>query len=72
MPNDYRDSSRPLRQAAREPAGHDLDSDRMTEGQRAYLAQLCEQAGEPFEADLSIAEAGQRIRELEQRAPHPS
>ena len=53
-------------------AGEGLDSDRMTEGQRSYLAQLCKEAGEPFEEGMSIAEARRRIEELEQRAPHPS
>lgn len=52
--------------------GRDADSDRMTEGQRSYLIELCEATGESFDEDMSIAQANRRIHELEQRSSRPS
>jgi hypothetical protein len=37
----------------------------MTGAQASYLKTLCEEAGEPFESDLSKAQASQRIDELQ-------
>jgi hypothetical protein len=51
-----------------QPSGNDMDSDRMTEGQRSYLQRLCDKTGEPFDDSLSIAQAHRRIEELERRA----
>jgi hypothetical protein len=39
----------------------------MTGAQASYLKTLCEEAGEPFEADLSKAEASRRIDVLQER-----
>jgi hypothetical protein len=40
----------------------------MTEAQASALSRLCEDAGEPFDPDLSKAQASQRIDELQARA----
>ena len=37
----------------------------MTGAQASYLKTLCEEAGEPFEPDLTKAEASKRIDELQ-------
>lgn len=39
----------------------------MTGAQASYLKTLCEEAGEPFDANLSKAEASRRIDELRNR-----
>ena len=41
----------------------------MTDAQRSYLETLCRDTGEPFEDDLSKAEASKRIDELRERSP---
>lgn len=40
----------------------------MTEAQASTLSKLCEDAGEPFDPDLSKAQASQKIDELQARA----
>jgi hypothetical protein len=39
----------------------------MTGAQASYLKTLCEEAGEPFDPNLTKAEASKRIDELRQR-----
>ncbi len=39
----------------------------MTGAQASYLQTLSEEAGEPFDANLSKADASRRIEELQQR-----
>ena len=39
----------------------------MTGPQRSYLETLCREAGEPFDENLTKAEASRRIDELQQR-----
>lgn len=41
--------------------------ERMTGAQRSYLKTLSEEAGEPFDDDLSKAEASKRIDELQEK-----
>ncbi|HWB71470.1 MAG TPA: DUF3072 domain-containing protein [Egibacteraceae bacterium] len=41
--------------------------ERMTGAQASYLETLCREAGEPFEPELTKAEASRRIDELQQR-----
>jgi hypothetical protein len=39
----------------------------MTGAQRSYLSTLCEEASEPFDENLTKAEASKRIEELQQK-----
>ncbi|CAM4090106.1 DUF3072 domain-containing protein [Palleronia rufa] len=41
--------------------------ERMTGAQASYLKTLCEEAGEPFDPDLSKADASRRIDALQER-----
>ena len=41
--------------------------ERMTGAQASYLKTLCEEAGEPFDPDLTKAEASKRIDALQPR-----
>jgi hypothetical protein len=41
----------------------------MTDAQRSYLETLCRETGEPFEENLTKADASKRIDELRQRSP---
>jgi len=44
---------------------HEIDDRPMTDPQRSYLQTLTSEAGEPFEEELSVAEALRRIDELQ-------
>lgn len=46
--------------------------DPMTGAQASYLRTLCEQAGEPFDPDLTKAEAAKRIDAMKDRTGHRS
>jgi hypothetical protein len=41
----------------------------MTGAQASYLQTLCQEAGEPFDENLTKAEASKRIDELKGRSP---
>jgi hypothetical protein len=44
----------------------------MTGAQRSYLKTLCEEAKEPFDENLTKAEASRRIDELQAKSPRVS
>jgi hypothetical protein len=44
----------------------------MTGAQRSYLKGLCEQARQPFDEDLTKAQASERIDELHRLTRHPT
>lgn len=41
--------------------------EKMTDAQASYLKTLCEEAGEPFKADLTKAEASEMIDKLQKK-----
>jgi hypothetical protein len=51
----------------KDPAEWKTGDEPMTGAQASYLKTLSDEAGEPFEDDLSKAEASRRIEELQQR-----
>jgi hypothetical protein len=51
----------------KDPDDWTTGDERMTGAQASYLKTLCEEAGEPFDADLTKAEASKRIDELQAR-----
>jgi hypothetical protein len=51
----------------KDPADWKTGDEPMTAAQASYLKTLSDQAGEPFEEDLTKAEASRRIDELQQR-----
>jgi Protein of unknown function (DUF3072) len=50
--------------ALKDPADWTTGDETMTGAQASYLKTLCEEAGEPFDADLTKAEASRRIDQL--------
>lgn len=66
--------------AGRDPRASNLEKDPdewvsgddpMTGAQASYLKTLCEEAGEPFEANLTKAEASKRIDALREKTHKP-
>jgi hypothetical protein len=53
----------------KEPDDWKTGAEPMTASQRSYLETLCQETGEPFEPELSKAEASKRIDELRARSP---
>ena len=51
----------------KDPADWKTGDEPMTGAQASYLKTLSDQASEPFEEDLTKAEASRRIDELQQR-----
>ena len=51
----------------KDPADWKTGDEPMTAAQASYLKTLSDQASEPFEEDLTKAEASRRIDELQQR-----
>ena len=49
----------------KDPDDWTTGDERMTGAQASYLKTLCEEAGEPFDENLSKAEASKRIDELQ-------
>jgi Protein of unknown function (DUF3072) len=58
-----RDPSRPSHRE-KDPDDWTTGGEPMTGAQASYLKTLCEEAGEPFEPDLTKAEASKRIDAL--------
>ncbi|ROU03605.1 DUF3072 domain-containing protein [Histidinibacterium lentulum] len=69
--DDPRETRAPKREApgnADKPVDKWVTGDEpMTGAQASYLETLCEEAGEPFEPDLTKAEASRRIDALQER-----
>lgn len=64
------DDSTPARQPSntqKDPDQWVTGEERMTGAQASYLRTLCEEAGEPFDENLSKADASKRIDELQER-----
>ncbi|CAN5871714.1 MAG: DUF3072 domain-containing protein [Actinomycetota bacterium] len=57
----------PPSNAAKDPDSWVTGDEPMTGAQASYLQTLSEEAGEPFDANLSKADASRRIEELQQR-----
>ncbi len=53
--------------AEKDPDEWVTGDERMTGAQASYLKTLCEEAGEPFDPDLTKAEASKRIDALQPR-----
>lgn len=51
----------------KDPGDWTTGDERMTDAQASYLKTLCEEAGEPFDRELSKAEASRRIDALQQK-----
>ena len=51
--------------AIKDPDDWTTGDERMTGAQASYLKTLCEEAGEPFDDNLTKAEASKRIDELQ-------
>jgi hypothetical protein len=51
----------------KDPENWTTGDERMTGAQASYLKTLCEEAGEPFDPELSKAEASKRIDELQEK-----
>jgi len=65
-PDDRRDANRPSN-AAKDPDDWVTGDETMTGAQSSYLKTLCEEAGEPFDSQLTKAEASKRIDQLQAR-----
>jgi Protein of unknown function (DUF3072) len=63
-PEDARDSNRPSN-AEKDPDDWVTGDESMTGAQASYLKTLCQEAGEPFDPELTKAEASKRIDELQ-------
>ncbi len=50
---------------AKDPDEWTTGDERMTGAQASYLKTLCEEAGEPFDPELTKADASKRIDELQ-------
>lgn len=59
-----RDPARPSNRE-KDPDDWTTGDERMTGAQASYLKTLCEEAGEPFDDNLTKAEASKRIDELQ-------
>lgn len=57
----------PLGNLQKDPDDWVTGEEAMTAAQASYLKTLCEEAHEPFEADLTKAEASKRIEALQQK-----
>ena len=57
----------PPSNTAKDPDSWVTGDEPMTGAQASYLQTLSEEAGEPFDANLSKADASRRIEELQQR-----
>lgn len=55
----------PTDNAIKDPEDWVSGDEPMTGAQASYLKTLCEQHGKPFEAELTKAEASERIEELQ-------
>ena len=53
----------------RDPDEWKTGDEPMTAAQRSYLETLCHDTGEPFDQELTKAEASKRIDELRDRSP---
>lgn len=51
----------------KEPEDWTTADERMTDAQASYLKTLCEEAGKPFRADLTKAEASKMIDDLQEQ-----
>ncbi len=51
----------------KDPEDWTTGEERMTGAQASYLKTLCEEAGEPFDPDLTKAEASKRIDALQEK-----
>ena len=56
-------------QLQRDPEEWKTGDEPMTDAQASYLRTLSEDAGEPFDASLTKAQASERIDELQGRSP---
>ena len=52
---------------AKDPDDWTTGDEPMTGAQASYLKTLCEEAGEPFDPDLTKADASKRIDELQEK-----
>jgi hypothetical protein len=59
--------SEPFSNADKDPTDWTTGDQPMTGAQASYLKTLCEEAGQPFDGNLSKAEASRRIDELQRR-----
>ena len=59
-------------QLQRDPQDWKTGDEPMTDAQASYLRTLSEEAGEPFDENLTKAEASQRIDALRDRSPRVS
>ena len=57
----------PGQRPEKDPSDWATGDEPMTGPQRSYLETLCREAGEPFDENLTKAEASRRIDELQQR-----
>ncbi len=71
MSNQQRDDSGTPRteQLQREPQDWKTGDEPMTEAQASYLRTLSDEVGEPFDENLTKAEASERIDALRERDP---
>lgn len=53
--------------AVKDPDDWTTGDEKMTGAQASYLKTLCEEAGEPFDEDLSKADASKKIDELQEQ-----
>ncbi|HEU4621213.1 MAG TPA: DUF3072 domain-containing protein [Burkholderiaceae bacterium] len=65
--NPKRDDPAHLSNAEKDPDDWVTGDERMTGAQASYLKTLSEEANEPFDENLSKAEASKRIDELQKR-----
>lgn len=56
-------------QTLRDPDARKTGDEPMTDAQRSYLRTLSDEAGEPFDENLTKAEASVRVDELQARSP---
>jgi hypothetical protein len=62
---DRTSGSKPANNTEKNPDEWTTGDETMTGAQASYLKTLCEEAGEPFDPDLSKADASKRIDELQ-------
>lgn len=64
---DTNPKSEPFSNTEKDPADWTTGDQPMTGAQASYLKTLSEEAGEPFDADLTKADASRRIDELQEK-----
>jgi hypothetical protein len=65
--DNVKQQSQPPSNTAKDPQDGVTGDERMTGAQASYLKTLCEEAGEPFDENLTKAQASERIDELQER-----